>query len=169
MSLAAIVWVSAITVIAVLVYLFLRWIQRLLLAIRLERAQESLRLQQQRLEEMVLRQGMASGKPRGLKWRRCQFQGEPIWLHEAEKDQLAVLVPLIIEFDPSGDSEGWEGDMVNEPRQGVILFYFRRGEWETGGRVLFNLSPHQVAQQLEPPWRIAPVLPSSATSSSPMS
>ncbi|MEJ5276803.1 MAG: hypothetical protein WHU94_12920 [Thermogemmata sp.] len=166
MSLAAFLWVSAITTLAVLVYFLFRWLPRLILAIRLEQAQESLRLQQQRLEEMVLRQGMASGKPRGLKWRRCQFQGEPLWLHEEEKGQVAVLVPVTVEFETHGETESWEGHPVEEPRRGVVLFFFRRGEWESAGRVLFNLTPQQAAEQLSPPWRIAPILPSSATSAS---
>jgi hypothetical protein len=166
MELSAILWVTAITIVAVLIYLLFRWIPRLLLAIRLEHARESLRLQQQRLEDMVLRLGMASGKPRGLKWRRCRFQGEPLWLHEEEKGQVAVLVPLIVEFEPLGDTEKWEGHPVDDPRQGVVLFLFRRGEWEASGRVMFNLSPQQAAQQLEPPWRVAPILPASATPSS---
>lgn len=166
MSLAAFLWMTAITTLAVLVYFLFRWIPRLILAIRLEQAQESLRLQQQRLEEMVLRQGIASGKPRGLKWRRCQFQGEPLWLHEEEKGQVAVLVPLVVEFEPQGEPEDWEGHPMNDPRRGVVLFFLRRGEWESAGRVLFNLTPQQAAEQLGPPWRIAPVVSSSAASSS---
>lgn len=156
MNLAVLLWMAAFALCAVLCYALSRWGTRLVIAIELERARESFRLQWPRLEEMVLHQAQASGKPRGLKWRRCHFQGEPLWLLEGERHRVAALVPLLIEFEVDTTGEPAEGHASMQPRAGVVLLLFRRGNWHCAGRILFNLTPEQAARQLDPPWQLAP-------------
>ncbi|MCS7021822.1 MAG: hypothetical protein NZ703_12635 [Gemmataceae bacterium] len=166
MNQVAMLWITVMTLGAVGVYFLVRWLNRLAVLIRLERAYESFRLQRQRLEEMVLQQASSTGKPRGLKWHRCQFVGEPLWLLEGTNRHVAALVPLTIQFEPAGDAEAWEGHPVHEPRHGVVILLFHQGDWTVAGRVLFNISAQQAASQLGPNWRPAPPLstPSSLTS-----
>jgi hypothetical protein len=95
-----------------------------------------------------------SGKPRGLRWTRCEW-GSPIELARDRKTgQLLALVGVTISFEAieGGDMEGLAA--VGNLRNASAVFYFDGLRWATAGRVVFNLNPDEAirhfAGQYEP-------------------
>ena len=84
-----------------------------------------------------------SGKPKGLTWVRYEPIGEPHFAHEV------ALVPVLVHFEPVADGPLADVPQAWEPRAVVAVFQFIRGHWKTDGRAVFNLTPQQVAEQVE--------------------
>src|SRR5437588_10070705 len=76
--------------------------------VRVERAREMFKLQRERLEAQFLKAAAASGKPRGLRWRDCQWENSVEFVRERKTGQIAALVGVTILFEaiPGGDMEG---------------------------------------------------------------
>ena len=84
----------------------------------------------------------ASGKPRGLRWKECQWNELVEWVREKVNGRLHALVGVTISFEAieGGDMEGIEA--VGNLRNATAVFFFD-GEWQTAGRVVFNLNPDE--------------------------
>lgn len=82
-----------------------------------------------------------SGKPRGLRWKECQWNELLAWARDRGTGQLLALVGVTIAFEAieGGDMEGVEA--VGNLRNATAVFYFDGAEWRTVGRVVFNLNP----------------------------
>ncbi len=115
--------------------------------IQAARARESFRLRREHLEALVLEKASKSGIPRGLRWLACQFSSETEFAKARKTGQIVAIVGVMVEFEAieGGDMEGLPA--VPLPRQGCAVLQFARGEWTTAGRVIFNLSPHQVVEK----------------------
>jgi hypothetical protein len=96
-----------------------------------------------RLQKLFLDTAAASGKPRGLRWKECQFNDMIEWLRDKATDRLHALVGVTISFEAieGGDMEGVEA--VGNLRNATAVFFFKNGEWQTAGRVVFNLNPDE--------------------------
>jgi hypothetical protein len=82
-----------------------------------------------------------SGKPRGLRWLKCEF-GDGLELARDKKSaEIIGLLPVTISFEaiPGSDMEGLPA--VGNLRAGSAVFMFRQGLWTTAGRAVLNLSP----------------------------
>jgi hypothetical protein len=112
--------------------------------IQVERAQELFTLQRERLEAKFITAAAASGKPRGLRWKDCAFERKAELARERRTGQLVALVPVTIQFEAveGSDMEGLPA--VGNLRNASAVFYFRRGQWLTAGKAIFNLNPHEV-------------------------
>jgi hypothetical protein len=84
----------------------------------------------------------ASGRPKWLTWVGYESLGDPI-----VTDRVA-LVPVLVRFEPISDAPLEDVPQAREPRSVVAVFRFE-GEWTTDGRVVFNLTPQQVAEQMK--------------------
>src|ERR1051325_2402724 len=95
-----------------------------------------------RLEEMFFQAAAASGKPRGLRWKECQWNELIEWVRDKQTGQLLALVGVTISFEAieGGDMEGVEA--VGNLRNATAVFFFD-GAWRTVGRVVFNLNPEE--------------------------
>ena len=146
--------------VALAVILLRRPLRRLGGEIQIERARELFKLQRERLELKFLSAAAASGKPRGLHWKQCIFEGDPAFARDRKTRQLVVLVPVTIKFEAvaGGDMEGLPA--VNNLRNASAVFYFHAGQWHTSGKAVFNMNPgealHHFRNQYEP---IAPPRP----------
>ena len=136
-------WIVAAVIAIVVVVLALRWAWHLLAAVKVERARELFRLQHERLEGMLLAAARATGKPRGLTWLECRIHGEATLVRDRIARQLVALVPVVIQFEPVADSDMEDVPAAREPRPATAVFTFLRGHWQTEGRIVFNLNPHQ--------------------------
>src|SRR5947209_2830702 len=105
--------------------------------IQLERARELFALQRERLEAMFLRAAAATGKPRGLRWKDCDFETDLELARDRQSGQLLALVPVTIRFEAveGGDMEGVEA--VGNLRNASAVFFFQRGQWLTVGKAVF--------------------------------
>jgi hypothetical protein len=84
-----------------------------------------------------------SGKPRGLRWKQCQWSDLIAWVRDKQTGQLMALVGVTIAFEAieGGDMEGLEA--VGNLRNASAVFFFQDGQWQTGGRVIYNLNPDE--------------------------
>ena len=114
--------------------------------VQVERARELFMLQRERLEAKFVTAAAASGKPRGLRWKDCDFENEIELARERATGQLVALVSVTIQFEAieGSDMEGLPA--VGNLRNASAVFYFHRGHWHTTGKAVFNLNPAEVIQ-----------------------
>ncbi len=95
-----------------------------------------------RLQEAFFQAASASGKPRGLRWKECQWNDLIEWVRDKQTCQLLALVGVTISFEAieGGDMEGVEA--VGNLRNATAVFFFD-GAWRTVGRAVFNLNPDE--------------------------
>jgi hypothetical protein len=122
--------------------------------IQIERARELFLLQKERLEAKFLTAASATGKPRGLRWSECIFDGDLQLARDRRTRQLVALAAATIKFEAveGGDMEGLPA--VGNLRNASAVFFFQRGQWLTSGRAVFNLNPGEALEhfhvQFEP-------------------
>jgi hypothetical protein len=109
----------------------------------LEPARERFQKERSALEKRFFEVAAASGRPRGLRWKECQWSDLIEWVREKQTGQLLALVGVTIAFEAieGGDMEGVEA--VGNLRTASAVFVFERGQWQTAGRVIFNLNPNE--------------------------
>jgi hypothetical protein len=111
-----------------------------------ERARELFVLQRERLEAKFATAAAATGKPRGLRWKDCSFERDIELARDRRTGQLLALVPVTIQFEAIAGSDMEGLPAVGNLRNASAVFYFRRGQWLTAGRAVFNLNPTEVIQ-----------------------
>lgn len=118
-------------------------------AIQLERARELFALQRERLEAMFVSAASATGKPRGLRWKDCDFETDLELARDRQSGQLLALVPVTISFEAveGGDMEGVEA--VGNLRNASAVFFFQRGQWLTVGKAVFNMNPDEALEHFK--------------------
>lgn len=90
----------------------------------------------------------ASGKPRGLKWVRCDWLPDQVLVRERESGLLTLLVGINLHFEAIEGSDMEEVAAVSSVRDACAVFHYQKGSWGTGGRVLFNMHPADAADRL---------------------
>jgi hypothetical protein len=115
----------------------------------LKPARELFQKERQELERLFFQASAASGKPRGLRWKECQWSELIEWVREKRTGQLLALVGVTISFEAieGGDMEGVEA--VGNLRTASAVFFFQDGRWQTGGRVIFNLNPDEAVRHFQ--------------------
>lgn len=100
----------------------------------------------QDLQEEFLTAAAGSGKPRGLRWTRCDWLEDYVLVREAESGMLTLFLGVNVSFEAveGGDMEGVEA--VSTIRDGSAVFHALQGRWGSGGRVLFNMDPLTASQ-----------------------
>src|SRR5438132_4806488 len=116
--------------------------------IQVERARELFILQRERLEAKFMTAAAASGKPRGLRWKNCDFENTIELARERRSGQLVALVPVTIQFEAISGSDMEGLPAVGNLRNASAVFYFQKGQWHTVGRALFNMNPDEAALHL---------------------
>ncbi len=143
-------WWVVVAVAAVLVGLALAWrpLRRLGADIQSERARELFLLQRERIQPSFLPAAMATGKPRGLRWRECVFGEEVAFARDRQSGEVIALASVTIRFEAieGGDMEGLPA--VPLPRNASAVFFFRAGQWHTAGKAVFNLNPGEATRRL---------------------
>jgi len=117
--------------------------------IQAERARELFVLQREMLQEPFRLAADATGKPRGLRWKRCAFEPTLELARDRQSGQLVALVPVTIQFEAieGGDMEGH--DQVANLRNASAVFFFQGGEWRTAGKAVFNLNPDEALRHFQ--------------------
>ena len=83
----------------------------------------------------------STGKPRGLRWKQCDFDGTAEYARDKHSSQIIALLPVTIQFEAieGGDMEGVAA--VSNLRNASAVFFFDRGQWQTVGKAVFNMNP----------------------------
>jgi hypothetical protein len=106
------------------------------------------------LEQMFFTAAGASGKPRGLRWKSCDFGADIELARDRRSGEVLAFVPVTIAFEaiPGSDMEGLPA--VGNLRCASAVFTWRGRRWVTAGRAVFNLAPAEAIrhfrQQYEP-------------------
>lgn len=105
--------------------------------------------QREHLEADFFRRASASGRPRGLRWKACDWDREVAFARDRRTGQLTALAAVTIQFEAieGGDMEGLPA--VGNLRNASGVFYFERGRWRTAGRAVFNLNPGEALEHFK--------------------
>lgn len=116
--------------------------------VAIERVRELFKLQRERLEAQFLQVAAATGKPRGLRWKECQWEDPVEFAREKATGQVHALAGVTIAFEAieGSDMEGLPA--VGNLRNASAVFVFRDGRWQTNGRAVFNMNPDEAIQHL---------------------
>lgn len=138
------IWIypAAVVVIALVVLVLMAprmagWMRRR----EAERAQGAFKLQRELLEAKFFDMASTLGKPRGVRWKQCDWQPTVTFARELESGLITAFVSVHVSFEAIAGSDMEEVEHVGLLRDGCALFHFQRGQWGTGGRVLFNMNP----------------------------
>lgn len=117
--------------------------------VQVERARELFRLQRERLEAKFFTAAAATGKPRGLRWKDCNFENAVELARDRKSGELLALVPVTIQFEAieGGDMEGLPA--VGMPRNATAVFFIQRGQWLTVGKAVFNMNPGEALEHFK--------------------
>ena len=113
------------------------------------RARRAFERQCASLHREFFRRAAASGRPRGLRWKDCEFDSRLTLARDPQSQLVLAFVGVTISFEaiPGGPMEDVEA--VANLRAGTAVFTYARGRWSTDGRVLFNLEPQDAMQRYE--------------------
>src|SRR5690242_1326989 len=131
---------AALAVLAVLAW---RPLVRLAREAEVQHARRLFAGQREHLEARFLSAAAATGKPRGLRWKGCEWDSRFELARERSTGRLAALVGVTIQFEavPGSDMEGLPA--VGNLRNASAVFFFDRGRWHTVGRAVFNMNPDE--------------------------
>ncbi len=141
-------WLNPVLVVLGLGTAFLAWrrLRSFGTVVQIERAREMFNLQRQRLEAQFMEAAAASGKPRGLRWKDCEWDSATVFVRDRKAGQIAALVGVTIQFEAieGGDMEGLPA--VGNLRNASAVFFFQAGQWSTVGRAVFNMNPDEAVR-----------------------
>jgi hypothetical protein len=131
-----------------LIALFLLWLWRMP-RLSVPELQRRFLQQREHLEAAFFAAAAASGKPRGLRWKNCEWESEVAFARERQTGRLAALVAVGISFEAieGGDMEGVAA--VGNLRNASAVFFFDGGRWRTTGRAIFNLNPGEALEHFK--------------------
>jgi hypothetical protein len=117
--------------------------------VQLERARELFKLQRERLEIGFLGAAAATGKPRGLRWKDCQWEPDVEFVRERKTGEIVALIGVTIQFEAieGSDMEGLPA--VGNLRTASAVFFFHRGQWMTVGKAVFNMNPNEAVEHFK--------------------
>ena len=110
-----------------------------------------------RLQEDFRAAANVTGKPRGLVWKRCEFQNGLVLARDRATGELLGLVGATISFEavPGGGME--EVEAVGNLRAATAVLTWTGHDWTTAGRAVFNLEPREVLDRYRD--SLEPVIP----------
>jgi hypothetical protein len=132
-----------ITAVGLAVVLF----RRARLASRLSKAVLQYSEDRKSLEQSFFQAAAASGKPRGLKWKQCDFHEKPLLTRDRSTGTFYGLTGVTVSFEAIAGGDMEDVEEVANLRCATAVFVYRNGHWTTDGRVIFNLEPHEVLQR----------------------
>ena len=100
----------------------------------------------------------ATGKPRGLRWTRCEIGEHALYAVDRGNGELLAMTPVTISFEAVEGGGMEEVEAVSNLRSATAVFIHRNGDWTTDGRVVFNLEPEEALQRFAE--SLEPVTPS---------
>jgi hypothetical protein len=112
-------------------------------------AREMFDRQRPQLEQEFLAAAAASGKPRGLRWKACEWEPVVEFARERATGSLTALAGVVIQFEAveGGDMEGVAA--VGNLRNASAVFFFHGGRWRTTGKTVFNLNPDEALARFQ--------------------
>jgi hypothetical protein len=110
-------------------------------------ARERLLAARPELERCFFEAAAASGKPRGLRWKSCEWTPGVELAREKETGKLAALIGVTIAFEAIEGGDMEDLPAVGNLRNASAVFFYHKGAWHTTGKAVFNLNPDEVLQR----------------------
>ena len=100
-----------------------------------------------KLQEDFRAAANVTGKPRGLRWKSCEFQDELLLARDRANGELIGLAGVTVAFEAvvGGDME--EVEAVGNLRAATAILTWTGHDWTTAGRAVFNLEPREVLER----------------------
>jgi hypothetical protein len=150
-------WLAALGALALVAFLYLMWRVGARAAASAETARRTFPAERARLQDEFFAAAAASGKPRGLRWKACEWGEAVEVVRERGTGEVAALVGVTIAFEAveGGDMEGLPA--VGTLRNASAVFFFARGRWRTTGKAIFNLNPDEALAHFKGRYERLPV------------
>lgn len=102
-----------------------------------------------KLQEDFRAAANVTGKPRGLRWKSCEFQDLLQLARDRANGELIGLAAATVAFEAvvGGDME--EVEAVGNLRAATAILTWNGREWTTAGRAVFNLEPPEVLKRYQ--------------------
>jgi hypothetical protein len=141
---------------AVAITAWLIWgrFRRALLIRRIDRARQDFTAHRAAFDEQFRVAAGATGKPRGLAWKKCELHGPLILARDRANGELIGLIAVTISFEALEGGGMEDVAAVGNLRAATAVFHWNSRGWTTQGRAVFNLEPREVldryADSLDP-------------------
>ncbi len=112
-------------------------------------AAAAFRRQREVLEAKFFELASQSGKPRGLRWVRCDWQPGYTLAREVQSGLLTACVSIELHFEAIEGGDMEDVAAVGTVREACAMFHYQHGQWGTGGRALFNMNARDVVAKLQ--------------------
>jgi len=142
-------WMLGVANLLLLFGLLSRFVLRRRGSLSPEQAATRFRQQREHLEANFLHAAARSGKPRGLRWKHCDWEREAVFARDKRSRELTALLGVTIQFEAieGSDMEGLPA--VGNLRHASGVFFFRGGRWRTVGKAVFNLDPSETLEHFK--------------------
>ncbi len=97
-----------------------------------------------KLQEDFRAAANVSGKPRGLRWKSCDFQDAILLARDRVNGKLVGLAGVTVAFEAVAGGGMEEVEAVGNLRAATAILIWSGHDWTTDGRTVFNLEPHEV-------------------------
>lgn len=89
------------------------------------------------------------GKPRGVRWKVCDWQPDVAFARDRRTGMITAFVSVNVNFEAIEGGDMEDVEHVGLLRDGCALFHYQNGNWGTGGRVVFNMNPREALLRFE--------------------
>jgi hypothetical protein len=136
----------------------LTWLWRLFQRGRVSvpRARRQLEEARGELQRRFFAAAAASGKPRGLRWKACEWSAGQEIVREKQTGQLAALIGVTVAFEAIEGGDMEDLPAVGNLRNACAVFFYHKGAWHTTGKTIFNLNPDEVIERFSAHYERAP-------------
>ena len=114
-----------------------------------QKAIANFRIMREQLEARFFDKASRLGKPRDLIWLECDWQQNVTFAKDLESGFLTAFVAVNISFEAVAGGDMEDVAAVGTIREAAALFHYNNGQWGTGGRALFNMSPADALVRLQ--------------------
>jgi hypothetical protein len=111
-------------------------------------ASREFKLQRENLEAKFFELASGSGKPRGLRWVRCDWQPAYSLARDTQSGLLTAFVSIELHFEAIEGGDMEDVAAVGTVRDACAVFHYQQGKWGTGGRALFNMNASDAVERL---------------------
>ena len=122
-----------------------RWMQRR----EAQLAAAAFRRQRETMEAKFFELASRSGKPRGLRWVKCDWQPGVTLAREAQSGLLTAFVSIELHFEAIEGGDMEDVAAVGTVRDACAMFHYQYGQWGTGGKALFNMNADDAMMKLQ--------------------
>lgn len=149
-------WVIGAAALAGVLGLLLLWGFLSTRAPSVEVARRQFQQQREHLEAKFFELAASSGKPRGLRWKECDWSESIEFGRDRRSGQLVALAGVTITFEAieGSDMEGLSA--VGNLRSASALFSYGAGRWVATGRTVFNLRPDEALRHFQQQYERVP-------------